>query len=65
MSQKPLPVPDPATRRGLSKKLLQGARIPNAPPKDFKPLQGTNDELKSYSLPPKPDKKTHPGRYAK
>jgi hypothetical protein len=66
MSQKPLPIPpDPATRSSLSKKLLQGARIPKAPPSDFNALEGTNDELKSYGLPPKPNKAADPGRYAK
>jgi hypothetical protein len=65
MSQKPLPVPDPATRLDSSQKLLDGARIPKAPPKGFNPLEGTNDELKSYGLPPKPDETAHPQRYAK
>jgi len=63
MSQKPLP--DPATRLDLAKKLIASAKIPKAPPAGFIPSKATDDELKLHGLPPKPDAKTDPKRYAK
>jgi hypothetical protein len=66
MSQKPLPTPPtPTERRSLTEKLIKGIRIPQAPPKGFNPLEGTDAELKSYGLPPKPNNVTDPVRYAK
>jgi hypothetical protein len=63
MSQKP--IPDPATRLDLTKKVIAGAKIPQAAPAGFDPLKATPEELKSYGLPPKPDAKTDPQRYAR
>lgn len=63
MSQKP--IPDPATRLDLTKKLITGAKIPKAPPAGFNPIEATPEELGSHGFPPKPDAKTDPLRNAR
>jgi Peptidase A4 family len=57
--------PDFNSRLGLTKKLLEGVRIPQEPPEGFDPLQGTTEELEKHGLPPRPDKEKSPDLAAK
>jgi len=56
---------DPETRLDLTKKLLDSIRIPQTPPENFDPLQASDEALKLYGLPPRPNKTTQPRRFAK
>jgi hypothetical protein len=53
------------SRLDLTKELLKGIRVPQSPPVGFDPLRATDDDLKLYGLPPRPDKTTHPLQSAK
>jgi hypothetical protein len=56
---------DPKTRLDLTKKLLGGIRLPKSRPEDFDPRVASDEDLKLYGLPPRPDKATQPKQFAK
>src|SRR5271168_4580126 len=56
---------EPTARLNFTKELLAGIRVPSPPPKDFNPLNASNDTLAKHGLPLPPDEATYPQHYAK
>ncbi len=48
---------------GLLRDIEKATCFPQCPPDGFDPLRASDDELKDFSLPPKPDKSRFPVRY--
>jgi hypothetical protein len=58
------PEMSPEKRLELTQEFLRNVRLPQQPPKGFNPLTASPKELRSFGMPPRPDKSRHPKQAA-